>query len=165
MSAGKKRMRLGEILINQGIITADDLERALFKQKREGGLLGEVLLRMGLVSEEDIVIALAKQFNIPYIPVKNCDISQKILEYLPSELAVKYIAIPIDSVGDVLTVVMADPTNQYAVDDMEKVSGMRLQVLVDTATEIVKAIKKFYKINSLKLGEANLSDENFKSVN
>lgn len=142
----KKKIRLGEILIDQGIIDTSCLERALEKQKQSGGLLGEVLLKMGLVKEEDIVIALANQFNIPYLPVQNCDINPKIIKLVSPPLVKKYLFIPIDRINDVLTIIMVDPTNMHAREEIKAATGLRLQVLVGSVSEISAAIRKYYKI-------------------
>jgi type IV pilus assembly protein PilB len=160
MVAKKKKMRLGEILIERGIIDNSGLDRALEKQKQSGGLLGEVLLKMGLVKEEDIVIALASQFNIPYLPVQNCDINAKILKLVLPELAKKHLFIPIDRINDVLTVIMADPTNMYAREEIKQATGLRLQVLVGTVSEISTAIRKHYKIKDSLL----VSDDPLKNI-
>jgi type IV pilus assembly protein PilB len=152
MFSKKKKMRLGEILIEQGILDQESLDRALARQKNDGGLLGEVLLKMGLVKEEDIVIALARQFNIPYLPVQNCEISSKIIKLVSPELAKQHLFIPIDRINDVLTIIMVDPTNLYAREAIKEATGLRLQVLVGTATEISSAIRKYYKIKDDILG-------------
>ncbi len=142
----KTKLRLGELLIHHGVLDQNALERALIKQKEKGGLLGEVLLQMGLVKEEDIVIALSRQFNIPYIPVQNCEINQKLLKLVPIDLVRKHHFLPIDKINEVLTVIMVDPTNDYAKKDIEEATGLRVQALVGTATEIINAIKRHYKI-------------------
>lgn len=151
-------MRLGEILIEQGVITQESLEHALDKQKKEGGLLGELLLRMGLVKEEDIVIALAHQFNYPYLPVQNCEINPKIIKLVSQELAKKYLFIPVDKINDVLTVIMVDPTNEFAKEEITQATGLRVQVLVGTATEINNAIRKYYKIKDSVLESTKPAD-------
>jgi len=151
-------MRLGEILIEQGVLDKDSLERALEKQKKEGGLLGEVLIKMGLVKEEDIVIALAHQFNIPYLPVQNCEINPKVLKAVPAELVKKFAFIPIDRINNVITLIMVDPTNEYAKKDIEEATGLRVQALVGTATEITTAIRKLYKIKDSLLDAASPSE-------
>lgn len=142
----KGKKRLGEILIEQGVIDKDALERALEKQKNEGGLLGAVLLKMGLVSEEDIVIALANQFNFPYLPVQNCDINPKIVKLVPEELVRKHLFVPIDKIHNVLTVIMVDPSNEFARKDIEEATGLRVQALVGTVSEITNTIRKIYHI-------------------
>jgi type IV pilus assembly protein PilB len=164
----KNKLRLGEILIEQGLLDSDSLERALIKQKKEGGLLGEILIKMGLVKEEGIVIALAQQFNIPYLPVQNCEINPKIIKLVTPTLVQKYLFIPIDRINDVLTVIMVDPTNLYAREQIQKETGMRLQVLVGSATEITTAIRKYYKIKDSILDSEdpseNISNKSFKNA-
>lgn len=161
----KKKMRLGEILVEQGVLENEDIERALKKQKTEGGLLGEVLLAMELLTEEDIVAALAQQFNYPYLPVQNCDISKKVLELVSADLARKYVFIPIDRIQNVLTIIIADPLNERAREEIEQFTGMRLQVIVGTATEIMTAVRKYYKIKEpLVSSEDTALESNFKSA-
>ena len=155
----KKKRRLGEILIDQGVLTPEGLDNALTKQKKEGGLLGELLLKMGLVKEEDIVVALADQFNIPYLPVQNCDVSRSVLDLVPVDLVKKISFIPIDVIGNVLTVIMVDPLDERGRKEIEEITGMKLQVLVGTATEIGIAVRKYYKIK-----DSLLSDSSFKST-
>lgn len=153
----KKKLRLGEILIAQGVLSPESLDRALELQKKEGGLLGERLIKMGLVSEEDIVLALARQYNIPYLPVQNCDVSSKLIQLVPVDLVKKYLFIPIDRINDVLTVIMADPTNEFAKKEISEATQMRLQVLVGTATEIYTAMRKYYKVRDDLLSSTDVS--------
>ena len=159
----KKKMRLGEILIEQGVLTHEALERALEKQKKNGGLIGEVLLKMGVVKEEDIVIALARQFNYPYLPVQNCDISTKLIALVPQELAIKYVCIPIDRIKNVLTVIMVDPSNEVAKQAIQDHTGLRVQALVGTVSEVTAAIRKYYKIKDLVL-DANTPSDNVSNI-
>ena len=164
----KEKLRLGEILIEQGVLTSSDLDRALSKQKAEGGLLGEVLLKMGIVKEEEIVVALARQFNYPYLPVQHCDVHSKVIQLISGELARKYIFVPIDRIKNVLTIIMTDPTNEVAKNEITKITGLQLQVLVGTVTEVTNAIKKYYKMNDNVLGSAlpedTISEISFKSA-
>ena len=145
MPKDNKRKRLGEILIDQGVLTREGLDRALAVQKQEGGLLGAILSKLHLVTEEDIVIALATQFNYPYLPIENFAVNPEVVKLIPEELIKRYVMMPIDRLNNVLTVVMADPSNEEAIRELESVSHCRVQAFVGTVTEIEKAIKKHYK--------------------
>lgn len=145
MAAEIKKKRLGEILIEQGVLKQGDLEKALELQKKEGGLLGSVLIRHGFVQEEDIVVALATQFNYPYLPVENFAINPDVIKLISSELIKKYYLMPIDRISNVLTVIMADPSNEEAIKEIEKVSGCKVQAFVGTVSEIQNAIKRVFK--------------------
>ena len=154
------RKRLGELLIDQGVITADDLGHALNVQKTEGGLLGEVLIKLQLVTEEDIVIALATQFNYPYMDVDSFNISPDLAKNVPLELASRFTFIAVDKLNDILTIVMSDPSNEDAVREIQRVTACRVQSFVGTVSQIEGAIKKQYKVDSLQ--KANTDQEKVK---
>jgi len=103
---------LGEILLEQGKVTKEGLDRALKAQQREGGLLGQILVKMRLVTEQEIVTTLATQFGYPYLPVANCQIEPGTLKLIPENVARQYHVIPIDRIANTLTVVMADPISR-----------------------------------------------------
>ena len=140
--------RIGEILIDQGSISPRQLDIALDKQKREPGkLVGKILIEMGFVTEEEIVIALATQFNVPYLPIGNFDLSKVVNGLIPKELIQKYMFIPLERVGNLLTIVMADPTNEQAIRDIEAVAKCKVQIFVAKATEIVTVLQHHFHIN------------------
>lgn len=148
MCAEVRRKRLGEILIDQGMLTMPDLNRALDIQKEEGGLIGAILLRHKMVKEEDLVIALATQFNYPYLSVESYAINAEAIRAVPAELVRKHLFIPVDKAGNFLTVVMADPSNDAAIAEIEKESGCKVQAFLGTVTEIETAIHRQYKISA-----------------
>lgn len=150
-AAGQKK--LGQILIEQGVLSPENLEKALAFQKVESGLLGEILIRLKMVREEDVVIALATQFNFPYLAVQNFTINSEAIRCVPVELAAELTFIPIDKVNNILTVVMADPSNQTSIRQIESVTSCRVQAFVGTVSEIEEAIKKNYKLSEFQKTE------------
>jgi len=142
--------KLGEILIEQGVLTPENLEKALEVQKTESGLLGEILIRLKMLKEEDVVIALATQFNFPYLAVQSFTINPEAIRCVPQELAVEYTFIPIDKVHNILTVVMADPSNQEVIRQIESATACRVQAFVGTVSEIEEAVKRNYKLSDFK---------------
>ena len=136
--------RLGSLLIEQGIISKKQLEKALEMQKQEGGLIGEIIVGLGFAKEEDIVYTLSIQYGLPYIPLENYEISDALTKIIPKHVARQYCAIPIDKMGDTLTVVMANPLNAQAMEDLEYVSKCQIQVFVASVSDIRKAIEKLY---------------------
>ena len=159
----KKAKRLGELLIEYGVLKPEHLDEALAIQKKEGGLLGEILVKRGFVTEENVVVALAEQLDYPYLPVPNFVPSAAAVKALPAALAVEYVCVPVDKVGQTLSVVMSDPTNQTAVREIERASGCRVQAFVGLISEITAAIERAYK---RKPGEAQLTklEERLKRV-
>lgn len=146
--------KIGEILIENGSITRDQLEKALTRQKNSAGkLLGTVLIEMGFVTEEDIVIALSTQFNVPYLSIKNVTFNKTTSTLIPQELIQKYTCVPLNKIGNLLTVVMADPTNEQAIREIEASTKCKVQVFTTTTSEILAAIQKYFHISIVAMPE------------
>lgn len=139
-----KKQLLGQILLKRGLITKEQLTEALAIQKKEGGVLGETLVKLGYLTERDVVVALIVQCGFPYIAVNKYDIDSKVLSLIPEDKAKKYIVIPLDKVGDVLSVVMANPLDIATIDEIEKISNCKVATFIATKTEIDEAIKRCY---------------------
>ncbi len=136
--------QLGELLIDFGIINLAQLEKALELQKQKSRLIGELLVEMGFVKEEDIAQALTIQYGFPYLPLSNYEISSEIVDLIPLKIARQYTLIPIDKIGNNLTVVMSNPLNAKAFEELEAFTGCNIQVFVSTSSDIKKAIEKYY---------------------
>ncbi|MBI2871003.1 MAG: hypothetical protein HYY14_04755 [Candidatus Omnitrophica bacterium] len=139
------RLRLCEILVKNGLISQEGLERALRVQKGEGGRIGEILVRMRMVREEDIASTLASQMGIPYLSLENIDADFRLLKIVPADFAVREQAFPICLTGNILTVAMSDPLDFKAIEDLERITGCRVEPVVAMATAIRKAIDEFYE--------------------
>ena len=137
--------QLGELLIERGIIDQGQLEKAIATQKEKGGLIGEVLVELGFVKEEDIAQALTAQYGFPYLPLSSYDIDPEIASIIPGRVARQYLLLPIDKIGNNLTLAMSNPLNMQAIEDVELLSGCSVQVFVSTSSDIKKAIEKYYK--------------------
>src|SRR5262245_26925981 len=99
--------RLGELLIDDGVISKDDLQRALSQQKASGLSLGRILIDLGKASEWEVAATLGKQLNVPFITLSHYEIDQEILKCIPEDLIRKYRIVPVDKTGDALTIAMA----------------------------------------------------------
>lgn len=137
--------QLGELLIERGVINQEQLEKALAIQKQNGGLIGEILVEIGFAKEEDIAQALTAQYGFPYLPLSNYDIDPEIVGIIPGRVARQYLLMPIDKIGNNLTVAMANPLNVQAIEDVELLSACSVQAFVSTASDIKRAIAKYYK--------------------
>lgn len=138
--------QLGELLIERGILNETQLVEALGLQKeRGGGLIGEILVELGYVKEEDIAQALTVQYGFPYLPLSNYDIDPGVISIIPARLARQYLIVPIDKIGNNLTIAMSNPLNIQAIEDVELLSGCSVQTFVTTSSDIKKAIEKYYK--------------------
>jgi hypothetical protein len=136
--------QLGQVLLQRGIITNEQLKQALDTQKEQGGLLGEILTRLGFTKEEDIAQALAIQHDLPYLPLANYEVDKELIKLVPQTLARKYYLLPVDKMGDILTLVMANPLDENAIREMEELTKCKIEVFVATYTEIKEAIQRLY---------------------
>jgi type IV pilus assembly protein PilB len=143
-----KYLRLGEILLQGGIITQAQLEKAVSVQKQEGGRLGEILLKLGMVSEEQLVIALGKQLGIPYFSLGTGmlkpAIDQSLDELIPVDVARKNLVLPLSKTLNSLTVAMADPLDLILMDNLKKLTGCEINPVIATKSDVAKAIEVYY---------------------
>lgn len=136
---------LGELLVEWNIITPGQLQEALAVQKEKGGLIGEILVELGFVKEETIAQALTTQYGFPYLPLSNYEINPEVINLVPGRVARQYLLIPVDKIGNNLTLTMSNPLNIQAIEDVELVSGCTAQTFVSTSSDIRRAIAKYYK--------------------
>lgn len=159
MADQQKRKRLGEILIEMGFLNDEKLALGLDLQKREGGLLGEVLIRHNIVSEEEVVVALATQFNFPYLDPSCYTINNAAIKAVAVDVAVKYTLIPLDITSSMITLVMADPSNDRARDEIKRLTQLRVQAFVGSVSEVEEAIRKNYKIPDLTIKRMEILEQ------
>jgi type IV pilus assembly protein PilB len=126
------------------MITPEQLQHALNYQKKEGGVVGETLIKLGYVTERDIVVALIVQCGLPYIAVNKYDIDKKVIDIIPAKIARQYHIMPLDKVGDVLSVVMANPLDAAMIKEVERITGCKVATFIATKTEIDEAIDRWY---------------------
>ena len=143
--------RLGDILVKDSLISADQLKQALDYQKKNGGRLGTCLVKMGLVSDEDITAVLSRQYGVPSINLRFYEVDPSVIKLVPQETAVRYQIVPLSRVGSTLTIAMTDPTNVFAMDDIKFMTGFNVEPVVASETAITEAIGKFY--GSVEAGE------------
>ena len=163
--------KLGKLLIENGIINEKQLGEALDRQKKRGGYIGQNLVEMGYATEEEIVSCLTVQYGYPYLPLRNYEINHEIVKLVPAKIAKEYYVIPIDKIGNTLTVTIANPLDKEAVEAIEKASGCRVEIFVSTGSEIEQALKTYYGLTSEKtntsqmLGEVNMHERGHEHKN
>lgn len=136
---------LGELLLDRGIINQSQLDQSLDLQREKSGLIGEILVELGFVKEEDVAQALTAQYGFPYLPLGNYDVDMDITSIIPGRVARQYLLVPIDKIGNNLTLAMSNPLNVQAIEDVELLSGCSVQAFVSTSSDIKRAIEKYYK--------------------
>ncbi len=144
MSELAKKGTLGGILSASRIISESDVQAALEEQRREGCRFGEALVRLGCVSQEDIDWALSNQLDIPYIHLKRSLVEEDVLPLIPADMARTFVFIPLFIVGDELNIAIADPLNRAAIEAIEYQTGLRVNLSVALASEIVRLIDDCY---------------------
>ena len=142
-TAGK--LQLGQLLQARGLVTAEQIEQALTEQKEKGHhkLLGELLVEMNYCTENQIASALAEAYGVPYAQIgpKICD--AKIIETLPREFLEEYVVLPLFKVHDVLTVAVSEPTNVFLLDEIERISRCKVQVVCATTKDIKATLQTY----------------------
>src|SRR5512146_2334375 len=136
--------RLGSMLVSSGLITDDQLKKALSVQKTEGGRLGSILVKLGFVQEDKLMTFLSKQYGVPYVDLSKFEINPAVIKHIPAEVAQKYRIMPINRAGATITIAMVDPSNIFAIDDIKFMTGYNVEAVVATEGAIVEAIKKYY---------------------
>ena len=138
------KVLLGEILIQRKLITREQLDGALGAQKEKGGFIGEILVNLGYLDERDIVVALVIQCGLPYIAVNKYIIDPQIVRLIPKEVAQKEKVIALDRIGEILSVVMANPLTDNKKKYLEALTKCRIATFISTKTEIEEAIARNY---------------------
>jgi len=146
MDYGRKKLRLGDVLVNSKAITNTQLLQALDLQKGSGKKLGEVLVEEGMVTEEQIAMALSTQLHIELIDLTTIAVSKDILDLIPVNVLKKNKIFPIEYADsmNVLRVAMADPMDMYAQDDISIITNCQVEPAVTTTRNIMLAIDKYY---------------------
>ena len=136
--------KLGEILLKENLISADQLKQALDHQKQSGGRLGNSLVKLGFLSDDEVTAVLSRQYGVPSINLSYFEVDQNVIKLVPMETAAKYQILPLSRVGSSLTVAMVDPTNVFAMDDIKFMTGFNIEPVVASESAITDAIKKHY---------------------
>ena len=143
--ARPEKVRLGEILVNQKLLSEDQLGLALQDQKRTGRKLGRVFVESGYVTEEQISSALAKQLDIPYINLKFYNINPDIVRLLPETQARRFRALALEERRGSLLVGLSDPTDLFAYDEISRLVKRNIELAVVNETEVLAAIDRIYR--------------------
>ena len=136
--------KLGEILVRENLLSAQQLREALDYQRSHGGRLGFNLVKMGLVSDDMITAVLSRQYGVPSVNLELFDIEASVIRLIPQEVAQKYSVLPLSRVGASLTLAMVDPTNVFAMDDIKFMTGLNIEPVVVSEASVQEAIAKYY---------------------
>ena len=143
--AVENKMQLGQLLLARNIVTEEQIELALNEQKEKGHrkLLGELLVEMGYCTENQIASALAQAYGVPYAQVgpKICD--PNVLEKLPRDFLEEHVVLPLFEVHGVLTTAVSEPANVFLIDEIERISGCKVQIVCSTSKDIKATLQTY----------------------
>ena len=141
-------LKIGELLIQQGLITEDQLKEAIKAQKKESGRIGEILIKLGILSEEELAKALGAQLNIPHATLENNllqpDVNQGLDKIVPYDFAKANFVLPLKKNAGNLTCAVADPLDLLMLDNLKMVTGHEVNLMIATRAELMNAIQEFY---------------------
>jgi len=147
IAGARKKIRIGDLLVEAGAITEEQLQEALAKQKESGGRIGNIIMELGFISRELLITVLTTQMSVDFCEVRTAKIDENVIKLVPDNLANKYKVMPIGFKEDnpnILEVAMADPMDIGAIDDINLYSGYQIEPLLAFEEEISEAIGKYY---------------------
>ena len=140
--------QLGEILLDGGLVSRDELDEALAEHHSVGRSLGRVLVERGILTETQLVAALAEQIGMQFVDLGDFPVDGSAVGLVPSHLCRRYSALPVGYDDGRLIVAMADPANVFAVDDIRATTGMDVKPVVATKADVVAAINRYHRVDS-----------------
>ena len=139
-----KPKKLGEILLTRGVVTEEDLEKALAEQSETKAFLGQILLRRGVIKKRDLAEALENQLGVPSVELSEIDIPSEMASYLPENMVRTYRVVPFSVENNVMSVAMADPLNLTAIESMRLVTGMDLLTFFAPEEDVVLTTNQLF---------------------
>lgn len=156
----QKTKQLGELLLEDGLITEEQLDEAVEEQGRTGLSLGRVLISRGLITEANLIALMAKRIGMEFVDLTEYQIDPSVAGRIPESLAKRYKALPIAFEDDKLVVAMSDPSNVNAIDDIRTLTGRQVKPVVATGTDILAAISRIQRLDrSLETSLQEATDE------
>jgi type IV pilus assembly protein PilB len=148
-----QKKRIGEVLIDQGLITQEQLNTGLDEQKRSKLQLGKCLVKLGYISEDKLVAVLSAQLDIQHVVLDNFNFTAALVQLIPEDMARRYKVIPLFEKDGVLTVAMADPTNLRTVDHIKFKTGKEIEPVIATEKSITSAIERNFSSGMEQMSE------------
>ncbi|HEX2897272.1 MAG TPA: ATPase, T2SS/T4P/T4SS family, partial [candidate division Zixibacteria bacterium] len=140
------KKKIGDLLLERGFITSEQLKEGLKLQSSTGKRLGEVLVELGFITEEQLIDTISERLQIPRVSLKSMYIDPQTIQKLNVDIARRYCVIPIFHIGNTLTIAMADPLNILAIDEIKYRTNSNIRRAVALASEIKEAIDQHYSV-------------------
>ncbi len=136
--------RIGELLVKENLLSAEQLRKAREETRAKGGRLGAQITQLGFLDENELTDFVAKQYGVPSINLDEFEIESAVIQLIPEEVAVKHTVIPVNRAGSTLILATADPSNIFALDDIKFLTGYNIQPVVAAEEAIRRAVEKYY---------------------
>ncbi|MCX5707041.1 MAG: ATPase, T2SS/T4P/T4SS family [Candidatus Omnitrophica bacterium] len=136
--------RLTEILINNKLLTQEQLEQAILAQTKKGGRLSDIIVGLKFIKENELVSTLSEGLGLPLIDLKRFKIDPEIVKIIPLDIARHYQIIPVSKMGDTITLAMADPLNVFAIDHVRALTGYKINPIISSSQDIIQTIDLTY---------------------
>jgi len=143
--------KLGDILVREGLITLEQLKKALQEQKSSGMRLGYTLVKLGFIEETEVTKMLARQYRMPAVDLSRFEVDPKILKLLPPDIATKHVVLPLKREGRTLTVAIADPNNVAAIEDIKFITRCDVFPVIAGEYTLRNAIDRYYQQSDAQL--------------
>ncbi|MDQ1465557.1 MAG: type pilus assembly protein PilB, partial [Actinomycetota bacterium] len=140
--------QLGDILLENGLVTGTQLASAYEEHQRSGRSLGRVLVEQGVLSEGQLVAALATQIGLRFVDLSDFSVDGSAVSRVPNAVCRRYTVLPIGYEDGKLLVAMADPANVFAIDDIRSLTGMDVKPAVATRADVLAAINRYHRADS-----------------
>jgi len=140
------RKRLGDILVESGMITEEQLQEALQEQKKSKLKLGDHLLQVGYITEQQLIEILEFQLGIPHVSLYRYKLDSSLSSIVPEDIARRYSLVPIKKEGNKLTIAMVDPLDYFAIDEVRMSTGFMIEAVIATRDEVERAIGRMYSM-------------------
>jgi type IV pilus assembly protein PilB len=143
--------KLGDILVREGLITLEQLKKALQEQKSSGMRLGYTLVKLGFIEETEVTKMLARQYRMPAVDLSRFEVDPKILKLIPPDIATKHTVLPLKREGRTLTVAIADPNNVAAIEDIKFITRCDVFPVIAGEYTLRNAIDRYYQQSDAQL--------------
>src|SRR5687768_6077263 len=140
-----QRVRLGDVLVAQKLLTVEQLRVALEEQTRRGRRLGRVLVELGFLKDEQLAQALARQLGLRYVDLAQYNFNLKVVQKLPESAARRFRAVPLEERGNAVVVAMGDPTDLFAFDELTRLLKRDIEAVVVSEEQVLKALDQIYR--------------------
>ena len=140
---------IAEMLLEEGLITPRQLEKAIEQQKNSNESLEKIIISLGYVTEKEVTEVIGKEMGVPFIDLDEVEIDPELARAIPEHLAQRYKVIPVGQENNKLALAMVDPLNVFAIDDIRLITGFDIEPMISTEESIMRAINKQFGVTDL----------------